>query len=85
MTLCHRTVEDCHGGWRQPMCDPEGCSTVWGAVGGGGGTPTPLRRGGGASYNPPGYSPLDYIPAGNIVPQVMVPHVIAPTSQHPML
>ena len=38
---------DCgvHGGRRQPMCDPEGCSTVWGAVGGGG-TPTPLRRGG---------------------------------------
>ena len=29
-----------HGGRRQPMCDPEGCSTVWGAVGGGG-TPTP--------------------------------------------
>ena len=26
-----------HGGRRQPMCDPEGCSTVWGAVGGGGG------------------------------------------------
>ena len=24
-----------HGGGRQPMCDPEGCSTVWGAVGGG--------------------------------------------------
>ena len=23
-------------GRRQPMCDPEGCSTVWGAVGGGG-------------------------------------------------
>ena len=33
-----------HGGGSQPMCDPEGCSTVWGAVGGGGGTP--LRRGG---------------------------------------
>ena len=36
-----------HGGGRQPMCGPEGCSTVWGAVGGG--TPTPLRRGGGHS------------------------------------
>ena len=24
-----------HGGRRQPMCDPEGCATVWGAVGGG--------------------------------------------------
>ena len=32
----------CHGGGRQPMCDPEGCSTVWGAVGGGGGPPPPL-------------------------------------------
>ena len=30
-----------HGGWRQPMCDPEGCSTVWGAVGGGGGPHPP--------------------------------------------
>ena len=28
-----------HGGRRRPMCDPEGCSTVWGVVGGGGGTP----------------------------------------------
>ena len=36
-----------HGGDRQPMCDPEGCSTVWGAVGGGGGHPPP--KGGGAS------------------------------------
>ena len=26
-----------HGGRRQPMCDPEGCATVLGAVGGGGG------------------------------------------------
>ena len=41
-----------HGGRRQPMCDPEGCSTVWGAVGGGGGThpppfvdPNPAERG----------------------------------------
>ena len=42
-----------HGGGRQPMCDPEGCSTVWGAVGGGGGTPTPLRRGGGGDPSPP--------------------------------
>ena len=42
-----------HGGGRQPMCDPEGCSTVWGAVGGGGGTPTPLRRGGGGPLPPP--------------------------------
>ena len=41
-----------HGGGRQPMCDPEGCSTVWGAVGGGG-TPTPLRRGGGGPLPPP--------------------------------
>ena len=37
-----------HGGRRQPMCDPEGCVTVLGAVGGinggcrgGGGTPPP--------------------------------------------
>ena len=35
-----------HGGGRQPMCDPEGCSTIWGAIGGGG-DPIPLRRGGG--------------------------------------
>ena len=28
-----------HGGRRQPMCDPEGCSTVWGAVGRGGAAP----------------------------------------------
>ena len=35
-----------HGGGRQPMCDPEGCSTVWGAVGGGG--PPPPSEGGGA-------------------------------------
>ena len=37
-----------HGGCRQPMCDPEGCSTVWGAVGGGGGgfvDPKPAERG----------------------------------------
>ena len=33
---CHLT----HGGHRQPMCDPEGCSTVWGAVEGG--TPPPF-------------------------------------------
>ena len=39
-----------HGGGRQPMCDPEGCSTVWGAVGGG--DPTPLRRGGGTPPPP---------------------------------
>ena len=26
-----------HGGRRRPMCDPEGCATVLGAVGGGGG------------------------------------------------
>ena len=25
----------CHGGRRQPRCDPEGCATVLGAVGGG--------------------------------------------------
>ena len=24
-----------HGGRRQPMCDPEGCLTVWGAIRGG--------------------------------------------------
>ena len=35
-----------HGGGRQPMCDPEGCSTVWGAVGGG--EPPPPSEGGGA-------------------------------------
>ena len=35
-----------HGGGRQPMCDPEGCSTVWGAVKGGGGTPPPSEGGG---------------------------------------
>ena len=29
-----------HGGRRQPMCNLEGCSTVWGAVGGG--TPPPF-------------------------------------------
>ena len=34
-----------HGGWRQPMCDPEGCSTVWEAVGGG--DPPPSEEGGG--------------------------------------
>ena len=37
------------------MCDPEGCSTVWGAVGGGGGG-TPLRRGGGP-HPPPFVDP----------------------------
>ena len=41
-----------HGGRRQPMCDPEGCSTVWGAVGGGGPHPPPKGRGGGA-HPPP--------------------------------
>ena len=40
-----------HGGRRQPMCDPEGCLTVWGAVGGGG-DPTPLRRRGGGGPHP---------------------------------
>ena len=40
-----------HGGWCQPMCDPEGCSTVWGAVGGGGG-PTPPPKGGGGPPPP---------------------------------
>ena len=37
-------VREKHGGRRQPMCDPEGCSTVWGAVGGG--DPTPPPKGG---------------------------------------
>ena len=41
-----------HGGGRQPMCDPEGCSTVWGAVGGGGG-PHPPPKGGGGDPSPP--------------------------------
>ena len=41
-----------HGGRRQPMCDPEGCSTVWGAVGGGGGPPPPSEGGGGPSPPP---------------------------------
>ena len=40
-----------HGGGRQPMCDPEGCSTVWGAVGGGG--PHPPPKGGGDPSPPP--------------------------------
>ena len=53
MPLCHQSalwlgilkpLQLSHGGRRQPMCDPEGCSTVWGAVGGG--DPTPLRKGG---------------------------------------
>ena len=42
-----------HGGRRQPMCDPEGCSTVWGAVGGGGGDPHPPPKGGGGPLPPP--------------------------------
>ena len=42
-----------HGGGRQPMCDPEGCSTVWGAVGGGGGPPPPSEGGGGDPSPPP--------------------------------
>ena len=42
-----------HGGGRQPMCDPEGCSTVWGAVGGGGGDPHPPPKGGGGTPPPP--------------------------------
>ena len=42
-----------HGGGRQPMCDPEGCSTVWGAVGGGGGDPHPPPKGGGGGPLPP--------------------------------
>ena len=29
------------------MCDPEGCSTVWGAVGGGGDPHPPPKGGGG--------------------------------------
>ena len=41
-----------HGGGRQPMCDPEGCSTVWGAVGGGG-DPHPPPKGGGGTPPPP--------------------------------
>ena len=32
--------EHMHGGRRQPICDPEGCATVLGAVGEG--TPPPL-------------------------------------------
>ena len=34
------------------MCDPEGCSTIWGAVGGGGG-PHPPPKGGGWGPHPP--------------------------------
>ena len=40
-----------HGGRRQPMCDPEGCATVWGAVGGGG-TPPPSEEMGGGGTPP---------------------------------
>ena len=38
------------------MCDPEGCSTVWGAVGGGGGPPPP-SEGGGGPHPPPFVDP----------------------------
>ena len=37
----HQALHGAHGGGRQPMCDPEGCSTVWGAVGGGDPHPPP--------------------------------------------
>ena len=62
-----------HGDRRQPMCDPEGCATVVGVVGGGGGLPPALvdpnlggRRvgwsaaglpGGGGSVGTPTYIP----------------------------
>ena len=48
-----------HGGWRQPMCDPEGCSTVWGAVGGGG-TPPP-SEGGGGPHPPPSLTQTQHL------------------------
>ena len=41
----------CHGGGRQLMCDPEGYSTVSGAVGGGGGPPR-SEGGGGEPWLP---------------------------------
>ena len=50
-----------HGGWRQPMCDPEGCSTVWGAVGGGGGGPPPPSEGGGGPHPPPSLSQTQHL------------------------
>ena len=40
-----------HGGRQQPMCDPEGCATLLGAVGGG--TPTPPQGRGGGTLPPP--------------------------------
>ena len=48
-----------HGGWRQPMCDPEECSTGWGALGGGG-TPPP-SEGGGGTPPPPSLSPTQHL------------------------
>ena len=45
-----------HGGRHQPMCDPEGCSTVWGAVGGGG-DPHPPPKGGAGDPPPPFVDP----------------------------
>ena len=49
-----------HGGWRQPMCDPEGCSTVWGAVEGGGG-PHPPPKGGGTPPPPPSLTQTQHL------------------------
>ena len=60
-----------HGGCRQPMCDPEGCATVLGVVGGGGGgmvdpnlggqqvgwSAARLPGGGGGSVGTPTYIP----------------------------
>ena len=48
-----------HAGGRQPMCDPEGCATVLGAVGGGGGGAwlTQTLGVGGSGGQPPG-SPI---------------------------
>ena len=59
MHVCMLSPLSKHGGGRQPMCDPEGCSTVWEAVGGGGGAPPPpwltqTLGVGGSGGQPPG-------------------------------
>ena len=53
-----KNVSSRHGGRRQPMCDPEGCATVLGAVGGRGEPPPPWLTQtlgvGGSGAQPPG-------------------------------
>ena len=51
-------ISSLHGDRRQPMCDPEGCATVLGAVGGGDPQPPPWLTQtlgvGGSGGQPPG-------------------------------